>query len=619
MARTIPTFRALIPFLFLLGLVGPVFAADISLTIQVTSHEDNVVVSVLNTGSGMAKALSLELELDERTYHKSLALMLPAGKKVSTTLQVAPPYKNGTYPLITRIFYLNDGKELSVIDVGYFNWGSLQRINAECELPDINISRTTTAEVPLQEGYRYRLFLPSEIQVSSEEIVNNYRRYSLVNNRPEFNSTYTIYGVLLTPADFAVQAVKICSARLTTRNAMSRQWWLPDWALAGAMLWGLMLSWYCFPKRKESSVSYAGVVTARYGFSVFLVSSIYLAMRKAYLISVLLQPYVLSCCRELPQGAYVKKGLQTLLRWLYFSGGDYDVFFRWVADPLFIYMLSANWLVLYYLVKPIPAADKYWHLMRSFFSLPGLRWLAGVRSEDKWHWEQPSRLAILSLMVKSFYLPLLCSWTVNQILTLVAKSAALSGNFFVVNSFLVDALILVDVSIFAVGYMTELPQLGNSIRSVEPTVFGWFVCLMCYPPFNGFSFDLMDVALHENWQPDILSGPMMQKAATLAITLLWGVYVWATVALGFKSSNLTNRGIVDKGPYRYLRHPAYVSKVSVWTLSSLFRAEKNFYLIISFIVVYALRAWTEERHLSRDADYLEYKKRVPWVLIPRLF
>ena len=40
----------------------------------------------------------------------------------------------------------------------------------------------------------------------------------------------------------------------------------------------------------------------------------------------------------------------------------------------------------------------------------------------------------------------------------------------------------------------------------------------------------------------------------------WGAYALASIALNFKSSNLTNRGIVARGPYAIVRHPAYITK-----------------------------------------------------------
>ena len=50
------------------------------------------------------------------------------------------------------------------------------------------------------------------------------------------------------------------------------------------------------------------------------------------------------------------------------------------------------------------------------------------------------------------------------------------------------ALLMVDVALFTVGYVIEIPALGNEIRTVDPTVSGWVVCIACYPPFNQAMF-----------------------------------------------------------------------------------------------------------------------------------
>jgi hypothetical protein len=48
------------------------------------------------------------------------------------------------------------------------------------------------------------------------------------------------------------------------------------------------------------------------------------------------------------------------------------------------------------------------------------------------------------------------------------------------------------------------------------------------------------------------------------LVLLTGIYAWATVAFGFRFSNLTHRGILTHGPYAWTKHPAYVSKNLFW-------------------------------------------------------
>jgi hypothetical protein len=41
----------------------------------------------------------------------------------------------------------------------------------------------------------------------------------------------------------------------------------------------------------------------------------------------------------------------------------------------------------------------------------------------------------------------------------------------------------------------------------------------------------------------------------------------ASLSLFTKASNLTNRGIVDWGPYRYIRHPGYLGKNMFWLMT----------------------------------------------------
>ena len=104
------------------------------------------------------------------------------------------------------------------------------------------------------------------------------------------------------------------------------------------------------------------------------------------------------------------------------------------------------------------------------------------------------------------------------------------------------------------------------------------------------------------------------------IVFFFVIYASATVAFGFKFSNLTNRGIISRGPYRVVRHPAYLTKCSAWWLEHLptMTLTKAFFLSC-LCGVYALRAWTEERHLSKDPEYVAYKAKTPWVLFPGIY
>jgi len=109
---------------------------------------------------------------------------------------------------------------------------------------------------------------------------------------------------------------------------------------------------------------------------------------------------------------------------------------------------------------------------------------------------------------------------------------------------------------------------------------------------------------------------------------LTAIYAWATMAFGFRFSNLTNRGILTHGPYAVSRHPAYLSKNLFWwistipvlTLGSVVDAVRATLLLAAVSGVYYWRAKTEERHLKLDPDYRAY---FAWMtrngFVPRLF
>lgn len=248
------------------------------------------------------------------------------------------------------------------------------------------------------------------------------------------------------------------------------------------------------------------------------------------------------------------------------------------------------------------------------------------------------KIALLATLVKFFYIPLMLSWSTNHLTSLLQnisvvllQKADFYQNFkFFFDDYLfwsyMNLIIFIDVFIFCVGYMVESRFLKNTIRSVEPTLFGWMVTLICYPPFNtvvGFVFP---------WQSkdhlDFFGNFWTNFTLNMLIIVAMTIYVWASVALGLKASNLTNRGIVSSGPYRYIRHPAYIAKNFTWWIGAfpaLFIAWNNqgysqalFVIVVSAVwsLIYFFRAITEERHLSRDPDYRAYCSKVKWRFIP---
>jgi protein-S-isoprenylcysteine O-methyltransferase Ste14 len=189
------------------------------------------------------------------------------------------------------------------------------------------------------------------------------------------------------------------------------------------------------------------------------------------------------------------------------------------------------------------------------------------------------------------------------------------GKYFAMDLYY-QLLFFVDCGWALFGYSAESRWFGNKTKSVEPTGFGWMVALMCYPPFNDVSGTYFPLGkgpqiLPEDWA--IFCRILMLLAFT--------VYVSATLAFGPTFSNLTHRGIITRGPYAFIRHPAYAAKNFAWWMEYLPNLQSPFTVLwlIAWNVIYGLRAWTEERHLSRDPVYREYKKKVKWAAIPGVF
>lgn len=176
---------------------------------------------------------------------------------------------------------------------------------------------------------------------------------------------------------------------------------------------------------------------------------------------------------------------------------------------------------------------------------------------------------------------------------------------------LIELLFLIDVHMAMVGYLLTMKPLDAHIRSANPHLSGWLAALICYPPFI-----LMGDGGPLNYHPNTSDWAYWLEGHTLVLwawgallVFLTAVYAWATVIFGLRFSNLTYRGIITNGPYRFTRHPAYLSKNLFWwcatlpflvTSDSITDAVRNTALLALVSAVYYWRAKTEERHLGDD-------------------
>ncbi len=267
-----------------------------------------------------------------------------------------------------------------------------------------------------------------------------------------------------------------------------------------------------------------------------------------------------------------------------------------------------------------------------FLSIPYVIWIDRYLKEPRdgaWHfgamisgqqgWDREQIFHHLrAWAVKGFFLAFMLSIVPGGYADIVnANVAEIATNPVWIANWLIIAMFLVDVQFATVGYVLTFKPLDSHIRTANPFMAGWAAALICYPPF---------ILMGDN-------GPLNYHVATAdwaywfdghtALLAIWGVwlvlltaiYAWATVAFGIRFSNLTHRGILTHGPYRWTKHPAYLSKNAFWWFSTMpflvtsgswQDALRNTVLLAAVSGVYYWRARTEERHLMADPDYAAY-------------
>lgn len=113
----------------------------------------------------------------------------------------------------------------------------------------------------------------------------------------------------------------------------------------------------------------------------------------------------------------------------------------------------------------------------------------------------------------------------------------------------------------------------------------------------------------------------------LAVMLLGlGLRIWAAMTLGkyYTRTLMTTEDhkVVTAGPYAWVRHPAYLGVILLWTGFGVLSGNLiiAFLFPIMFVIVYLYRISVEERMLVKelDGDYIQYQRRTR-KLVPGLY
>ncbi len=288
-------------------------------------------------------------------------------------------------------------------------------------------------------------------------------------------------------------------------------------------------------------------------------------------------------------------------------------------------------LAMYFLSERNPAVSKslrFWQLALEFARTPLTLVQRRLSPDD--------RVAVLATLLKALFGPLMVMALMTATMgfignsSMIVQTAAWHLGFRAMFDrygywALIQLIILVDVLIFTFGYLVEMPRLRNQIRSVDPTLLGWAAALICYAPFNVVLGTLLGPPGNEF--PQFENSTAHFALNTFQLVLM-AVYSWASIALGFKASNLTHRGVVGHGPYRFVRHPAYACKNMAWWIGSIPIVSMAFQRsewdgiqalasVVGWTLLYVLRAVTEEDHLkSVDEEYAAYAAKVRYRFIP---
>jgi hypothetical protein len=226
---------------------------------------------------------------------------------------------------------------------------------------------------------------------------------------------------------------------------------------------------------------------------------------------------------------------------------------------------------------------------------------------------------LLGWLVKGYYLPLMFTYFCDNLDKLLHYDLNRLHGFNGYFDWAYFTMYFIDVALVSMTYLMSLKLADTHIRSTEPSMLGWITALVCYEPFwalIGAQYLAYDTA--PGWGAWFSHTPWLYALWGSMILLLVAIYVWSTIAFGARFSNLTHRGIITNGPYRYSKHPAYLSKnLSWWLISTPFmlsgspaQSLRACILLCMVNGIYYLRAKTEERHLSLDPVYRQY---VLWI------
>lgn len=289
----------------------------------------------------------------------------------------------------------------------------------------------------------------------------------------------------------------------------------------------------------------------------------------------------------------------------YFRSG-FGTYFVLAGAFSFALLALAPFYLQYTTTRMVEPRDELWHFGAFVLGRAG-----ADRGEVARH--------LRAWAVKGFFLAFMIKVTPSSIGSFGGKFASLDlSDPATVALCAIAFMFLIDAVFGTIGYLMTFRVVDAHIRSANPFLTGWVAALICYPPFAAVFMGTGGVMDYrsggQQWTLWMADNPVLLSIWGVVLVVLAAIYGWSTAVFGLRFSNLTHRGIITVGPYRYVRHPAYLSKNLFWWLTAMpflslqgpFDAFQNCVLLAAVNLVYFARARTEERHLLTDPDYVAY-------------
>ena len=257
------------------------------------------------------------------------------------------------------------------------------------------------------------------------------------------------------------------------------------------------------------------------------------------------------------------------------------------------------------------------HSIRGDYQL-GLALLG--RKEVQW---ARVRDALLVWLLRGFFLPINFCELVDTINVFRGHGFLfLQGPWTSVEYYVLLIIYVIIIAAVVPGYIFGARLIGTETKEVSHSWFAWTVTLACYAPFETAFFkswfnynpSVANPVWFEPWVSHFQTTPVVLQTIGGLLVILSLVHLWGEAQFGLRSSNISNRGIITTGPYRFFKHPVYAAKCLVWLLIWLpfmsgISVVDDIRLTLLWACVcgiYALRALAEEKLLSDDPAYVAY-------------